>query len=169
MKRNQQHNQQQSQQQGVQHFNREKLNIDFGSGEEFNLLEFNGYKTGVNEQGQKPEVKQMKFGEQFNQKISFKTSKEKDIVILLDSQSTHSTFFSKEAVVNIRQTSEPLKMFTNGGSITYHHIAELPGYGNVWFNEEAIANIISNIRSRKKRIYHFIFSWMFQFQGQGWE
>ena len=79
MKRNQQHNQQQSQQQGDQHFNIEKLNIDFGSGEEFNLLEFNGYNSGVNEQGQKPKVKQMKFGEQFNQKISSKDSR--DIVI----------------------------------------------------------------------------------------
>ena len=148
MKRNQQHNQQQSQQQAAQHFNRENLNMDFGSGEEFNLLELNGYNSGVNEQGLKPEIKQVKFGEQFNQKISSRVLR--DIVILLDSQSTHITFYSKDAVVNIQETKEPLKMFTNGGSITYHHIADLPGYGTLWLNENAIANIISISEAKRK-------------------
>jgi archaellum component FlaC len=94
----------------------------------------------VSDQGLKPEVKQLKFGEQFNQKISTRVSR--DIVILLYSQSTNSTFYLKEVVVNIREIREPLKMFTNGGSITYDHIADLPGYGTVCFNEKAVANII---------------------------
>ena len=41
---------------------------------------------------------------------------------MIGQSSTHSTFYLKEAVVNFRETKEPLKMFTNGGSITYHHI-----------------------------------------------
>jgi hypothetical protein len=34
-------------------------------------------------------------------------------------------------------------MFTNRGWIVYHKIADLPGYGPVWFNSSGIANIVS--------------------------
>jgi hypothetical protein len=36
-----------------------------------------------------------------------------------------------------------MTMFTNGGSIVYHQIADLPGYGPVSFNSSGIANIVS--------------------------
>jgi hypothetical protein len=66
-----------------------------------------------------------------------------DTLILLDNQSTHSTFYEKDLVTNIREASHSMTMFTNGGSIVYHQIADLPGYGTVWFNSSGIANIVS--------------------------
>jgi hypothetical protein len=43
--------------------------------------------------------------------------KDGELTILLDSQSTHSTFHDAELVENIRDAITPLKMKTNGGVI----------------------------------------------------
>ena len=53
-------------------------------------------------------------------------------MILLDSQSTHSTFYVRRLVNNIRDAPRPLRMFTNGGEIIYKQQADLPDYGTVW-------------------------------------
>jgi hypothetical protein len=73
-----------------------------------------------------------------------------DTLILLDSQSTHSTFYVRRLVQNIRDAPRPLKMMTNGGTILYTQQADLPGYGTVWFNENSIANIISMLEAERK-------------------
>jgi hypothetical protein len=57
-------------------------------------------------------------------------------MILLGSQSTHSTFYVRELLEDIRMAPKPLKMLTNGGTIIYYQQGELPNYGTVWFNEE---------------------------------
>ena len=54
-----------------------------------------------------------------------------EMLILLDSQSTHSTFYAPELVSNIRNAARPLRMTTNGGTIVYNQQADLPNYGVV--------------------------------------
>jgi hypothetical protein len=43
-------------------------------------------------------------------------------MILLDSQSTHSTFYVSELLKDIKLAPEPLKMLTNGGTIIYYQL-----------------------------------------------
>jgi hypothetical protein len=71
-------------------------------------------------------------------------------IILLYSQSTHSTFYVRELLTDIRAVAKPLKMLTNGGTIIYSQQGELPDYGTVWFNKNAIANIISMSEAERK-------------------
>ena len=59
----------------------------------------------------------------------------------LDNGSTLSLFCNHELVKDIRQSNTTLKMRTNGGSEESNQQATVPGFGNVWFHEEAIANI----------------------------
>jgi hypothetical protein len=61
-------------------------------------------------------------------------------LILLDSQSTHSTFYATELLQNIRNAVRPLRMTTNGGTIVYNQQADLLNYGIVWYNPNSIAN-----------------------------
>ena len=61
--------------------------------------------------------------------------------ITLDNGSTLSLFCNPELVKNIRQSNTTLKMHTNFGSKESNQQATMPGFGNAWFHEEAIANI----------------------------
>ena len=61
--------------------------------------------------------------------------------ITLDNGSTLSLFCNPELVKDIRQSNTTLKMHTNAGSKESNQQATVPGFGNVWFHEEAIANI----------------------------
>jgi hypothetical protein len=56
-------------------------------------------------------------GSHFNQ--SGMKNKIGDILILLDNESTHSRFYVRQLVSNICDAPCSIKMFTNGGSITY--------------------------------------------------
>jgi hypothetical protein len=71
-------------------------------------------------------------------------------MILLDSQSTHSTFYVRRLVDNICEAAMPLRTSTNGGEIIYRQIADLSNYGTVWFNENSIENIISMSEAEQK-------------------
>jgi hypothetical protein len=73
-----------------------------------------------------------------------------NLLILLDSQSTHSTFYAAELVENIWNAVRPLRMTTNGGTITYNQQADLPNYGTVWLNSKSIANIISTSEAESR-------------------
>ena len=99
--------------------------------EDFNVDEYNGYDT---------------CGSQFMQACD----ESSETCILLDSQSTHSTFLVRELLTNVRVVSPSLQMITNGGSITYTQQGDLEGYGAVWFNDKAIANIISMSEAERK-------------------
>ena len=61
--------------------------------------------------------------------------------ITLDNGSTLSLFCNPELVKDIRQSNTTLKMHTNAGSKESNQQATVPGFGNVWFQEDAIANI----------------------------
>ena len=64
-------------------------------------------------------------------------------MLLLDNQSTADLVWQREYLKNIRTVSETLHLGTNGGVLVCNQKGDLPGYGPVWFDERAIANILS--------------------------
>ena len=61
--------------------------------------------------------------------------------ISFDNGSTLSLFCNPELVKDIRQSNTTLKMHTNAGSKESSQQVTMPGFGNVWFHEDSIANI----------------------------
>ena len=70
--------------------------------------------------------------------------------ILLDSGSTLSIFGNPDLVQDIRTSSTMLEMATNGGTTLSNKVAQVPGFGQVWYNENAIANIFGLSDLKKK-------------------
>jgi hypothetical protein len=63
--------------------------------------------------------------------------------ILLDNQSSISVFCNRDMVQNIRKSEFVMELATNGGVLKIRQRADLPGWGEVWFHEKAITNILS--------------------------
>ena len=63
--------------------------------------------------------------------------------ILLDSQSTISVFHNADMLRNIRPSGRVLRAITNGGFQESKLIGDFPNLGEVWFNPDSIANILS--------------------------
>ena len=63
--------------------------------------------------------------------------------ILLDSQSTVDIFCNPSLVVNLRRVRDRMKIQCNAGTRVTNLVGDLPGYGPVWFDSRAIANVLS--------------------------
>ena len=72
--------------------------------------------------------------------------------ILIDSASTVNLFSNRSFLRNIREApnGEELTTHSNGGVSTTNLIGDLPGFGIVWLDERAIANVLSlsSVRQR---------------------
>lgn len=72
--------------------------------------------------------------------------------VLLDNQSTVDVFYNRKLLVNIRESNHHMNIHCNAGVTTMSLVGDLPGYGEVWFHENGIANILSLARVKEK--YH---------------
>ena len=63
--------------------------------------------------------------------------------IILDKGSTLSIIANPELVDGICKSKSTLEMATNAGMWLTNKEADVPGFGEVWYNEGAIANIFS--------------------------
>ena len=71
--------------------------------------------------------------------------------ILLDSGSgVSATFMNKDMVHTLRQTTKPIIMNTNAGDALLDKVATVPGWGEVHFHEEGMANIFGLSHMAKK-------------------
>jgi hypothetical protein len=72
-----------------------------------------------------------------------------DTWILLDSQSTVSVFKNRLLLSNIRTSRTTLRVHTNGGTQLSRKIGTVNNFGDVWYNEDSLANILSMAAVRK--------------------
>jgi hypothetical protein len=70
--------------------------------------------------------------------------------ITLDNGSTLSLFSNPDLVQNIRTSSKTLSLATNAGVKQSNRKANVPGFGKVYYDEDAIANIFGFSDLKKK-------------------
>ena len=75
--------------------------------------------------------------------------------ILLDSGSKLSIFANPDLVQDIKTSTTMLEMATNGGTTMSNKVAQVPGFGQVWYNEKAITNIfgLSDLKNKHRVTY----------------
>ena len=71
------------------------------------------------------------------------SNQEKPIVIALDSATTKSLFCNEKLVDNRRKSKYVTEIGTNAGTRLIDEEADVPGFREVMFSEEAIANLFS--------------------------
>ena len=82
--------------------------------------------------------------EKKSKKINLKT------LILLDNQSMVNIFCNHKLVMKVWMTQDLMTMKGNGSMLTTNKKAHLKNYGDVWFDERAIMNILSLKNVKKK-------------------
>jgi hypothetical protein len=75
--------------------------------------------------------------------------------ILLDSQSTADIFCNPALLSNIRDAGKSLKVHCNAGTSIVTPVGTLKNYGEVWFNNKAIANILSLAKVKERYPIHY--------------
>lgn len=70
--------------------------------------------------------------------------------ILLDNQSTVDVFQNKSLLCNIRVGGGRMDIHCTVGVMTTRLIGDLPGYGEVWYHPDGIANVLSLARVKGK-------------------
>ena len=83
------------------------------------------------------------------------STKKNDDWILLDNGSTLDIFHNRRLLQNIRTSATTMKIRCNAGVKRTNKIGTLPGYGDVWYDEHGIANILSlsNVIKRYRVTY----------------
>jgi hypothetical protein len=61
-----------------------------------------------------------------------------------------SLFGNPDMVTNIRESKTNLELATNAGTKTTKQVADVPGFGTVWYDKTAIANIFGLSDLKKK-------------------
>ena len=69
--------------------------------------------------------------------------------ILLDSQSTVSVFKNRALLTNVRKSDKTLRVHTNGGTQLSTEMGHVKNFGDVWYNNDSLANILSMAEVRK--------------------
>ena len=69
-----------------------------------------------------------------------KTYKLKDMIILDNGSTMDGTFMNPDLVKNIKQAESPIMMQTNAGTRGIDKVAEVNGFGEVYFDEGQMAN-----------------------------
>ena len=76
--------------------------------------------------------------------------------IILDTGSTLSLFTEHGLVKNIRKSANVLELMTNAGTKINYMEADVPNFGTVWYDEDAIANIFgfANLVDKHQIMYN---------------
>ena len=84
-------------------------------------------------------------------------------MLLLDSCSTVDLFCNKKLVTKIWESKNSMTVKGNGGDLKTHKKAYVENYGEVWFDERAITNIMSrnNVKEKFRVIYDSDRDWTF--------
>ena len=85
--------------------------------------------------------------------VSLKTGKGPNIPktwILLDNQSTVDVFQKRSLLENILDGGGTMDIHCTAGVTTTRLVGDLPGYGEVWYHPDGIANILSLARVKEK-------------------
>jgi hypothetical protein len=70
--------------------------------------------------------------------------------ILLDSQSTTDIFSNASLLTDIHESGKSINIHCNAGTRRVTKVGTLRNYGEVWYNEKAIANILSLARVKER-------------------